>query len=54
MAAAFYFFVGALVFWLAYRAGTKRTAQPLAQEAEIEQLNMRLSRLEGRIRDHDV
>jgi hypothetical protein len=56
MAAAFYFFVGALVFWLAFRSGTRRSAQqarPEARDAEFERLNARVRTLEQIITDRD-
>lgn len=56
MAAAFYFFVGALVFWLAFRSGTRRAAQqvrPDARDAEFERLNARVRTLEQIITDRD-
>lgn len=56
MAAAFYFFVGALVFWLAFRSGTRRGAQkarPDARDAEFERLNARVRTLEQIITDRD-
>lgn len=55
MAAAFYFFIGALVFWLAFRSGAKRAAQtrPDPREADIERLNARVRTLEQIITDRD-
>ena len=56
MAAAFYFFVGALVFWLAFRSGTRRgarQARPDARDAEFERLNTRVRTLEQIITDRD-
>ena len=56
MAAAFYFFIGALVFWLAFRSGTKRGAEarrPDARDADLERLNARVRTLEKIITDRD-
>lgn len=56
MAAAFYFFVGAFVFWLAFRSGTKRGARqssPDVQEADFERLSARVRTLEQIITDRD-
>ena len=55
MAAAFYFFIGALVFWLAFRSGARRAAQtrPDPREADFERLNARVRTLEQIITDRD-
>lgn len=56
MAAAFYFFVGAFVFWLAFRSGAKRGAQqgrPDVREADFERLSARVRTLEQIITDRD-
>lgn len=56
MAAAFYFFIGALVFWLAFRSGARRNAQeagPDARDADVERLNARVRALEQIITDRD-
>ncbi|PKP80275.1 MAG: hypothetical protein CVT79_15555 [Alphaproteobacteria bacterium HGW-Alphaproteobacteria-18] len=56
MAAAFYFFIGALVFWLAFRSGTKRGAahsRPDTRDADIDRLNARVRTLEQIITDRD-
>ncbi|ABI76137.1 hypothetical protein HNE_3266 [Hyphomonas neptunium ATCC 15444] len=56
MAAAFYFFVGAFVFWLAFRSGRKRGAEqkrPDARDAEFERLTARVRTLEQIITDRD-
>lgn len=56
MAAAFYFFVGAFVFWLAFRSGRRRGAQearPDHREAELDRLSSRVRNLEKIITDRD-
>lgn len=56
MAAAFYFFIGALVFWLAFRSGTKRGAaqsRPDARDVDMERLSARVRTLEQIITDRD-
>lgn len=56
MAAAFYFFIGALVFWLAFRSGTKRGASQKpadARDKDMERLNARVRTLEQIITDRD-
>lgn len=56
MAAAFYFFVGAFVFWLAFRSGSRRSAgdrQSNPRDAEFERLNARVRTLEKIITDRD-
>ncbi|MFN4183705.1 MAG: hypothetical protein ACK4M6_02905 [Hyphomonas sp.] len=56
MAAAFYFFIGALVFWLAFRSGTKRGSaqnRPDARDVDMERLNARVRTLEKIITDRD-
>lgn len=56
MAAAFYFFIGALVFWLAFRSGARRGARdtrPDGRDEAIERLNTRVRTLEQIITDRD-
>lgn len=56
MAAAFYFFVGAFVFWLAFRSGSRRgsgNCKPDPRDAEFERLNARVRTLEKIITDRD-
>lgn len=56
MAAAFYFFIGALVFWLAFRSGTKRAPPPAPsgpRDVDFERLTARVGELEKIITDRD-